>query len=248
MPRTWNGTHDPSIDVVVPARGAPLQIRNAAASSVTATAEQNANLVPCEQPRTNAGPSPYPPNMRVSPSVRRRLWWLPAALKVLLAIAVVSSPFLYDRFLRTIPTATAEIVAAPTCTAPSVPSEMTGGTNEPALGLPEPGRVPDGFEPTEVAVCLLGEEDPTGLTVIEERRTGELQPLLDALAEPSRPKSWFSGCTASTAPTPLIWLVDRTGAAILAALPREAECGLIAYPPLREVDNLTLTTTVIHVL
>lgn len=154
-------------------------------------------------------------------------------MKVALVLVVVSSPFWYDRYFRTIPREPAEVVAAPNCTAPAVTGVVTGGSGAIETGLVRAGTVPDEFAPVDVVVCVLEPSMSPGveaLEVIEERRSGDLRPLLAAIAVPSRPESWFSFSSVDSMPVPLVWLVDTTGRAMLAELPRERENGLVAPP------------------
>lgn len=110
----------------------------------------------------------------------------------------------------------------------------------------------DNFAPVDVVVCVLDSSIAPGFeaidifTVIEERRSGDLHPLLAAIATPSRPKSWFSFSSVDSSPVPLVWLVDTDGRAMLAELPRERENGLVAPPALVALDALTLVSSVAH--
>ncbi|WP_430332290.1 hypothetical protein [Rhodococcus sp. ACT016] len=107
---------------------------------------------------------------------------------------------------------------------------------------PEPGVVPEGFDPVAVVTCAGGSgrtyfaadgQQPAGTTeVVEEvHREGDLRELLTALSEHSDPQGWWieawfgktrrppSGhCTPGTT-CPLLWLVDRDGRAIRPSIP-----------------------------
>ena len=83
-------------------------------------------------------------------------------------------------------------------------------------------------------------------TVDEEHWTGDLSAVLMAFAQPSRPRSWFSDCTASAARLPAVWLVDATGRAVLPAFPHEAECGVPSHAPLFAIRRLDRAKTAQH--
>jgi hypothetical protein len=93
------------------------------------------------------------------------------------------------------------------------------------------GRVPDGFEPTGVYVCetitivTLGTPPPTpsAATTLAPPLTGDLAPLLNALAEPNDPHT-LAACTEDWPIVPDVWLVDAEGRAVHAAYPVD-ECG-----------------------
>lgn len=189
--------------------------------------------------------------MHGSAGMRRRLR---GALVALAIVAVLASPFFYDRYFRVLPSELAVVVDGFSCVAPGAVSVMGGGDypDEFAGGdaIPAAGSVPESFAPVEVVFCALGENDVvTGsITVLEEHRTGDLGATLDALAAPSRPQSWFSACTVSAVPPPLVWLVDDGGRAVRPLLPLEPECGLTAYGPIRAIQELNLVTSVQHAL
>ncbi|WP_328812452.1 hypothetical protein [Rhodococcus sp. NBC_00297] len=105
--------------------------------------------------------------MELRRSLRRRLWWLPGFLKVALVLVVLSSPYWYDRYLRTIPREPAEVVAAPTCTAPGVTGVVTAGSGAVETGLPRAGTVPDDFAPVDVVACVLAQSMSPGVEALE---------------------------------------------------------------------------------
>jgi hypothetical protein len=90
------------------------------------------------------------------------------------------------------------------------------------------GRVPDDFEPVGVYVCemdppvAIGEEG--GPTPPPPLRTGDLTPLLEALAQPSDPV-WTGPCPAIGWAGPTLVLADADGRLVQAAYPSTG-CGL----------------------
>lgn len=123
----------------------------------------------------------------------------------------------------------ADLVDAVDCTATDALADAELG--EPS-GTPPPaaGGVPEGFVPVEVIRCdafMLGTlEDEEGLwsAVTEERLAGNIDALVDALAEPSDGSIPNQACTADMELVPDLWLVDAQGRAMRAAWPTNS-CG-----------------------
>jgi hypothetical protein len=127
------------------------------------------------------------------------------------------------------PVDTAEIVDGPDCLAPNLggwadPPDPTNPPNPQHPDAPEAGRVPTGFIPTTAVRCdqMASVDDAEGQwsAVAVITLTGDLTPLLTALAEPD--DGIGSGpCTADMEIVPPLWLVDATGQAIHAHYPRD---------------------------
>lgn len=123
----------------------------------------------------------------------------------------------------------ATIVDGYDCLAPNLggwalPPDPTSTPDPEHPDAPEAGRVPAGFTPTTAVRCDLGTsiEDAEGLWngVAAVTLTGDLAPLLTALAEPDD-GPWPGPCTADMELVPPLWLVDATGRAINAHYPRD---------------------------
>ncbi len=104
---------------------------------------------------------------------------------------------------------------------------------------PVAGSVPEAFVPVEVIRCdafmMATVEDAEGLwsAVTEERLTGNMDGLLDALAQPSDPPRANQACTADMELVPDLWLLDEQGRAMRAAWPTNS-CGK-TKPGVREI-------------
>ncbi|WP_156111983.1 hypothetical protein [Prescottella defluvii] len=136
----------------------------------------------------------------------------------------------------------AQAVAEVTCLDPGM---FPGHFPRPApqsFEPPEPGTVPDDFDPVAVVTCGGGAgwtyfgadgQQPAGTTetVDEVRREGDLGDLLAALSEHSDPPGWWieawfgktrrppsDHCSPGTT-CPMVWLVDRDGRAIRPSIP-----------------------------
>ncbi len=162
----------------------------------------------------------------------------------------------------------AQVVPQVTCLDPG----MFAGHFPPPLPQsftpPQPGTVPDGFDPVTVVKCdSLGGgtyfgpdgQTPAGETAIvdEVRREGDLGELLTALSDRSDPQAWWieaawggkSGrgftdrCTPG-ATCPLLWLVDRDGRAIRPWIPldRSGEQRLDAHYAIARFPVVDRTT------
>lgn len=125
------------------------------------------------------------------------------------------------------PRVSAELVDAVDCTATDAMAEL----GEPsATPPPAAGGVPDRFVPVDVIRCdasmLASLEDEEGLwsTMTEERLAGNIDALVDALAEPSDGPVPNQACTADMELVPDLWLVDAQGRAMRAAWPTNS-CG-----------------------
>ncbi|WP_427017051.1 hypothetical protein ACQCSX_20555 [Pseudarthrobacter sp. P1] len=94
---------------------------------------------------------------------------------------------------------------------------------------PEGGSVPEGFAPAAAVLCstaggLVDGPGGKGRAVVEERLSGDLAPLLAALAEPSDRARPDQSCTADLEIVPTLWLVDARRRAIIAEWPTTG-CG-----------------------
>ena len=125
------------------------------------------------------------------------------------------------------------VVRQPTCLAPDVLSSVIPipvQSPEPWVDpLPPAGTIPGGFQPTSIVVCEFLEYSDNGSTAIlrQTLREGDLGQVVRELERPSAKRPWFSECpTASTIPTPVVWLVDAEGNAVRVAFPTEGTCGL----------------------
>lgn len=132
------------------------------------------------------------------------------------------------------------------CLAPQVVATLglvldSGATSTPHPDVPETGAVPDGFTPLGVVQCMSGESltDTAGVwdAVTVRRLEGDLDRLLDVLARPSAAQQTGTSCAAAPAGWDL-WLVDTMGAAIRAALPRDA-CGAVQQDVADALSGLT---------
>ncbi|MCL2532624.1 MAG: hypothetical protein FWE39_00530 [Nocardiaceae bacterium] len=159
-----------------------------------------------------------------------------AALAVLAAAGMV---YLHERPPER--PASAQIVPHVTCLDPGMfPGRFPSPVSQ-TYSFPEPGTVPDGFDPVAVVVCTpvssktYFESDgqtPAGTSEVvnEERREGDFDGLLAALSERSDPQGWWieawagrthqpaTHCAPGTA-CPLLWLVDHDGRAIRPWIP-----------------------------
>lgn len=170
--------------------------------------------------------------------------------------AVAAAPHLYDQYFRVLPQpAPGGIASGANCLAPNILRQVLPdpvSVTAPADDAPEAGSLPPGFRPIAVVTCTESttEDDAVNgvATVDEEHWIGDLSSVLMAFAQPSRPQSWFSDCTASAARLPAVWLVDAAGRAVRPAFPHEAACGLPSDAPISAIRRLERTTTVQHVL
>ena len=93
--------------------------------------------------------------------------------------------------------------------------------------LPPAGTVPDDFEPTSVVVCQFLEytDNSSEAVLLQTTRTGDMEQVAAQLKKESLRSPWFSVCpTASSVPTPVVWLVDSTGNAVRVAFPVDGRC------------------------
>ncbi len=85
------------------------------------------------------------------------------------------------------------------------------------------GSVPEGFVADRVFICrgggLVEEDGIKKQVIIQEEPTGDLGPLLAALAVPSDRGEGEFFCTSDLERIPILWLVDAEGTAIDAAWP-----------------------------
>jgi hypothetical protein len=102
------------------------------------------------------------------------------------------------------------------------------GSTTPDPSIPVPGRVPGGFEASAALRCTSVHvddvADPPELVAEVERFEGDLEPLLDALAEPDDAAPPNLACTADMEIVPALWLEGRDGKVIPVHYPRDA-CG-----------------------
>lgn len=123
----------------------------------------------------------------------------------------------------------AELVGAVDCTTAQRILESGTEPTTPAATRPAAGSVPATFAPVEVIRCgatLATVEDPDGLwsAITQERLAGNMDALLEALAEPSDGPGLNRACTADMELVPDLWLLDANGQAMLAAWPTDS-CG-----------------------
>lgn len=126
----------------------------------------------------------------------------------------------------------AEIVDGFDCLAPNLygwllPLDPAKTPDPEHPDVPEAGRVPVGFTPTTAVRCdqpaIIEDAEGQWDGVTAVTLTGDLTPLLAALAEPDD-GPWPGACTADMELVPPLWLVDATGRAINAHYPRNG-CG-----------------------
>jgi hypothetical protein len=170
--------------------------------------------------------------------------------------AIAVAPYLYDHYFRVLPhPPPARIASGANCLAPNILRQLVPvpvPALDPADDAPEAGALPPDFHPIAVVTCTEAttEDDAVNgiATVDEEHWTGDLSAVLMAFAQPSRPQSWFSDCTASAARLPAVWLVDAADRAVRPAFPHEAECGVSSHTPISAIRRLEQTKTVQHIL
>jgi hypothetical protein len=129
-------------------------------------------------------------------------------------------------------TAAAEVVEGYDCLAPNLgewlqPPDAMGSPEVQHPDAPDAGRVPTTFTPAVAVRCnpMGSIEDAEGQwsAVTAVTLTGDLTPLLVALAEPDD-AAGDGPCTADMEIVPPLWLVDAAGEAMLAHYPRN-KCG-----------------------
>jgi hypothetical protein len=119
----------------------------------------------------------------------------------------------------------AELVDAVDCTTMQhIVEPRTPSPRQPAAGT-----VPKAFFPVDVIRCdtmMATLEDAKGLwsAVTEERLSGNVDALVDALAQPSDGPRMNQACTADMELVPDLWLLDTGGKAMRAAWPTDS-CG-----------------------
>lgn len=95
--------------------------------------------------------------------------------------------------------------------------------------LPPAGTIPEDFQPISAVVCeFLGYAVDNNVAILRQtQRSGDLMHVVTELKEPSLKAPWFDECpTASSVPTPVVWLVDGLGNAVRVAFPVDGTCGL----------------------
>lgn len=93
--------------------------------------------------------------------------------------------------------------------------------------LPLAGTVPDDFQPTSVVVCEFLEYtgNLSEALLLQTTRTGNIERVVAQLNRESLKSPWFGVCpTASSAPTPVVWLIDASGRAVRVAFPVGGAC------------------------
>ncbi len=147
------------------------------------------------------------------------------------------------------------VVGQPTCLAPDVLLSVIPipvQSPEPWVDpLPPVGTIPGGFQPTSVVVCEFLEYSDNGSSAIlrQTLREGDLGPVVRELDRPSAERPWFSECpTASTIPTPVVWLVEAEGNAVRVAFPTEGTCGLPLAEAYVAVMGLAVQDEQLHYL
>ena len=111
--------------------------------------------------------------------------------------------------------------------------------------LPRPGSVPAGFVPVAVYRCnsqatVENAEGRWGAVEVEQL-TGDLHPLLSALAEPDDARS-DGPCPAMAELVRELWLVDAAGNAIRVHYPRTG-CGFTKPAVHEALDRLSVVGT-----
>lgn len=137
------------------------------------------------------------------------------------------------------PAPEAETAPRADCLAPQVIAALglraddVSGTAHP--DVPDAGAVPPTFTPVGVVQCVSGERltdaDGVWAAVTVRQLEGDLEPLLDALAQPSQSARADQACAVPALPASELWLVDALGRAVRAARPVDS-CGL----PLEQVS------------
>ncbi|WP_449372416.1 hypothetical protein [Arthrobacter psychrolactophilus] len=114
-----------------------------------------------------------------------------------------------------------------------------GGNNMPTGTAAEmKGRVPDGFVPTEVIRCT---PDLAAATVHDDQLSGDLTPLLEALAMPSE-RGGARSCLDYADVPPELWLVNAQGQTINVTWPLD-NCEHLNPATALALNALTITTT-----
>jgi hypothetical protein len=110
---------------------------------------------------------------------------------------------------------------------------------------PEPGRVPEGFEPAAALLCTLPRSSADGMDddFAVTRFDGDLAPLLQALDAPDDVAGPGQMCTADMQLVPSLWLEAEDGTLIPVHWPRDA-CGKTKPDAREQLEKLTPGTTV----
>lgn len=109
--------------------------------------------------------------------------------------------------------------------------------------LPPAGTVPDNFEPSSVVVCQFLEytDDFSEAVLSQTVRAGDMTHVVAQLNRESLESPWFGECpTASSIPTPVVWLVDAAGHAVRVAFPVDGTCRLPLPEAYEAVINLAV--------
>lgn len=118
-----------------------------------------------------------------------------------------------------------------------------------ASAAPAQGSVPTGFEAQTVVRCSIdfdGVVDARGRwsAVREEHLTGDVDPMVEALRQPSE-RGGTIACTADMEILPELWLLDAAGSAVRAAWPTNA-CGKSKPGVARALAELEVTESIVH--
>ena len=130
---------------------------------------------------------------------------------------------------------------------PIPPAEVTAAVHCLSDGQTEPeaGSVPKGFDPVAVYRCnphaTLEDAEGRWSAVEIEHLTGDLMPLLQALAEPDDAPNG-NPCMAMAELVRPLWLVDAAGRAIHVHYPRTS-CGFTKPAVHAALDHLTVADT-----
>lgn len=148
-----------------------------------------------------------------------------------------------------------QVIGQPTCLAPDVleavipiPVQSPEYLVDP---LPPAGTIPESFQPTSVVVCefLKFADDNSGAILRQTRRSGDLTRVIAELAQPSLDRPWLGECpTASTIPTPVVWLVDAVGHGVRVAFPTGGVCEHPLPEAYGAVMNLAVQEDQVHYL
>jgi hypothetical protein len=108
---------------------------------------------------------------------------------------------------------------------------------------PEPGRVPDAFEPAAALLCTLPTADALDEDFAVTRFDGDLGPLLQALDAPDDVAGPGQMCTADLQLVPSLWLEADDGTLIPVHWPRDV-CGKTKPDAAEELAKLKPGATV----
>lgn len=122
----------------------------------------------------------------------------------------------------------------------------TGAVSGAVVGA---GTVPDNFEPASVVVCQFLEytDDFSEAVLSQTVREGDITHAVAQLNRESLESPLLGECpTASSIPTPVVWLVDAAGHAVRVAFPVDGTCRLPLPEAYEAVMNLAVQDEQIH--